>query len=116
MEIEVRLPGKGSSKSHGARPVLLIITMIQWIRTSRLSTKKSLYIRLSIKKSLSDLERAFARVGALVGDEARRLREALATFLALVGLVARVLRARECVCEREGGRERASGGSVPFFC
>jgi len=28
--------------AHGARPVHLIITMIQWIRTSRLSIKKSL--------------------------------------------------------------------------
>ena len=29
------------SKSHGARPVHLIITMIKWIRTSRLSIKDS---------------------------------------------------------------------------
>jgi len=29
--------------SHGARPVHLIITMIKWIRTSRLSIKNSLY-------------------------------------------------------------------------
>jgi len=28
--------------SHGARPVHLIITMMQWIRTSRLSIKNSL--------------------------------------------------------------------------
>jgi len=28
--------------SHGARPVHLIITMIRWIRTSRLSIKNSL--------------------------------------------------------------------------
>jgi len=34
--------GKGNSKSNGARPVHLIITMIQWIRTSRLSIKNSL--------------------------------------------------------------------------
>jgi len=33
--------GKGNSNSHGARPVHLIITMIPWIRTSRLSTKNS---------------------------------------------------------------------------
>jgi len=33
---------KGDSNSHGARPVHLIITMIKWIRTSRLSTKNSL--------------------------------------------------------------------------
>ena len=34
--------GKGNSNSHGARPVHLIITMIRWIRTSRLSIKNSL--------------------------------------------------------------------------
>ena len=34
-----------SSNSHGARPVHLIITMIQWIRTSRLSIKNSLSLR-----------------------------------------------------------------------
>jgi len=33
---------KGSSNSHGARPVHLIITMMKWIRTSRLSMKNSL--------------------------------------------------------------------------
>jgi len=36
------LPGKGNSNSHGSRPVHLIITMIKWIRTSRLSIKNSL--------------------------------------------------------------------------
>jgi hypothetical protein len=35
----IRLPGKGNSNSHGARPVHLIITMAKWIRTSRLSIK-----------------------------------------------------------------------------
>jgi len=38
-KVDVRLPGKGNSNSHGARPVHLIITMIKWIRTSRLSIK-----------------------------------------------------------------------------
>jgi len=38
----IRLPGKGNSNSHGARPVYLIITMVKWIRTSRLSIKNSL--------------------------------------------------------------------------
>ena len=42
MKVDVRLPGKGNSISHGARPVHLIITMIKWIRTSRLSIKNSL--------------------------------------------------------------------------
>ena len=40
-KVDVRLPGKGNSNSHGARPVLLIITMIKWIRTSRLAIKNS---------------------------------------------------------------------------
>jgi len=41
-KVDGRLPGKGNSNSHGARPVHLIITMIKWIRTSRLSIKNSL--------------------------------------------------------------------------
>ena len=41
---DARLPGKGNSKSHGARPVHLIITMIKWILTSRLSIKNSLSV------------------------------------------------------------------------
>ena len=42
IRVDVRLPGKGKSNSHGARPVHLIITMIKWIRTSQLSIKNSL--------------------------------------------------------------------------
>ena len=42
LNIVGRLPGKGNSDSHGARPVHLIITMIRWIRTSMLSIKNSL--------------------------------------------------------------------------
>ena len=38
---DVRLPGKENLNSHGARPVHLIITMIKWIRTGRLSIKNS---------------------------------------------------------------------------
>ena len=41
-KVDIRLPGKGNSNSHGARPVHLIITMIKWIRTSKLSIKNSL--------------------------------------------------------------------------
>jgi len=41
-KVDVRLPGKGNSNSHGARPVHLIITMIKWIQTSRLSIQNSL--------------------------------------------------------------------------
>ena len=36
-KVDVRLPGKGNSNSHGLRPVHPIITIIKWIRTSRLS-------------------------------------------------------------------------------
>jgi len=41
-KVDVRLRGKGNSNTHGARPVHLIITMIKWIRTRRLSIKNSL--------------------------------------------------------------------------
>jgi len=41
-KIDVRLPGKGNSKSRGERPVHLIITMIKWIRTRRVSTENYL--------------------------------------------------------------------------
>ena len=39
-EVDIRLPGKGNSTSHGARSTK-IISMIQWIQTSGLSIKKS---------------------------------------------------------------------------
>ena len=39
-KVDVRLPGRGNSNSHDARPVHLIITKIKW--TSRLSTHISL--------------------------------------------------------------------------
>ena len=38
-KVDAKLTGKRNSYSHGARPVHLIITMIKWIRTSRLSAK-----------------------------------------------------------------------------
>jgi hypothetical protein len=41
-KVDVRLPEKGNSNSHGARPVHLIISLIKWIRTSRLSIKNFL--------------------------------------------------------------------------
>ena len=41
-KVDVRLPGKGKSNSHGARPVHLIITLKKWIRTNRLSITSSL--------------------------------------------------------------------------
>ena len=56
MKVDVRLPGKGNSNSHGTRPVHLIITMIKWIRTSRLSIKKSLSRRSSLASCIAGFE------------------------------------------------------------
>ena len=41
-QVDVKLSAKWNSNSDGARPVHLIITMIEWFRTSGLSRKKSL--------------------------------------------------------------------------
>ena len=43
-KVGIRLPGKGNSNSHGARPVHQIISMIKLMRTSRLSIKNSLSV------------------------------------------------------------------------
>ena len=51
-KVDVRLPGKGDSNCHGARPVHRIITMIHWIRTRRLSIKNSLSLPFSLPPSL----------------------------------------------------------------
>ena len=40
-KVDARLPGKGNSNSHDARPVHLIITMMRWILTSRLKINNS---------------------------------------------------------------------------
>ena len=40
-KVDIRLSGKVNSNSHGARPVHQSISMIKWIRTSRLSMKTS---------------------------------------------------------------------------
>ena len=50
-KVDVRLPGKGNPKTHGARPVHPIITIIKWIRTSRLSIKNSLSTCAEARKS-----------------------------------------------------------------
>ena len=42
-KVGVRRTGIANSTSHGARPVHLIISMIKWIRTSRLTIQNSLY-------------------------------------------------------------------------
>ena len=41
-KVDARLPGKGDLNSHGAKPIHLIITVIELIRTSRLSIKNAL--------------------------------------------------------------------------
>jgi len=46
-KVDVSIPGKGNSNTHGARPVHLIISMIKWIRTSELSIQNSLWIPAS---------------------------------------------------------------------
>ena len=38
-KVDIRLPGKGNSNSHGARPVHPVISIINLIRTRRLSIK-----------------------------------------------------------------------------
>ena len=38
-KVDVRLPGECNSNSRGARPIHLIITMKEWIRTSRVSIR-----------------------------------------------------------------------------
>ena len=39
--VDVRLSEKGNSNSYGARPVHLVILMMKWIWTSRVSIKNS---------------------------------------------------------------------------
>ena len=41
-KVDARLPENGNSNSHGAGPVHLIIKMMKWVRTSRLSITLSL--------------------------------------------------------------------------
>ena len=50
-KVDVRLPGKGSSHSRGARPVHPIISMMKCIRTSRWSTKNSPSLRITLAGS-----------------------------------------------------------------
>ena len=63
-KVEVRPPRKGNSDPHGARPVHLIITMIKWIRTGRLSIKNSLSIPVRARV------REFARHEELISCKA----------------------------------------------
>ena len=43
-KVDIRLPGKRNSDSHGTRPVHQIISTIKWIRTRRLSIKNALSV------------------------------------------------------------------------
>ena len=61
-KVDVRLPGKGNLNSHGARPVHLIITMIKWIGTSRLSTKNSVSLRGERAKAAEESKQPPVRV------------------------------------------------------
>jgi len=67
-KVDVRLHGKENSNSHGARPVHLIIAMIKWIRTSRLSIKNSL-CRFSRRRAgrLEELGDVYTLLGNLKG-------------------------------------------------
>ena len=44
-QVDVKLPGKGNPNSHGTKPVHLIIKMMKWIRTSRLSINNSFSLK-----------------------------------------------------------------------
>ena len=44
-KVDVRLPGKGNSNTHGARPDHLIVTIMKWFWTSSLSIKNSLSLQ-----------------------------------------------------------------------
>jgi len=57
-KVDVELPGKVNSNSHGARPVRLIISMIKW--TSKLSIKNSLTGTLSQNAWKADTSRSMA--------------------------------------------------------
>ena len=56
-KVDIRLPGKGDSNSHGAKPVHQIITTIKWIRTRRLSVKNSLSLVVNFRggRQLADV-------------------------------------------------------------
>jgi len=43
-KVDIKLPGKGHSSSHGASRSIKIISMMKWIRASRLSRQNSLSV------------------------------------------------------------------------
>ena len=42
-KVDVRLPGKGNSTAHGARPVHLIMSIVKWIRGLVFEAHRLLY-------------------------------------------------------------------------
>ena len=46
-QVDTRLPGNGNSNPHGQGRSSKIISMIKWIRTSRVSIKKSLSLSVA---------------------------------------------------------------------
>ena len=62
-KVDIRLPGKRNSNSHGAR---MVHQKHRWIRTSRLSIKNSLSQRLNSKPSAAAERRGQARGRARV--------------------------------------------------
>jgi len=101
-KVDVRLPRKGNSTSHGAMPVHLIITMIKWIRTSRLSIKNSLSLRHSA--SVRCRRRSPAGVVVLLGSRflSHTTRsERKETFLASKGALGRAGTVQRGQAERQ---------------
>ena len=47
-KVDVRLPGKDNFNCHGARPVHLIITMMKWVGTGRLSIQNSFFMHVEM--------------------------------------------------------------------
>ena len=52
--VDIRLPGKGNSNSHGARTVH---QKHRWIRTSRLPIKNSLFVHLIVREEDAEVEK-----------------------------------------------------------
>ena len=69
---DARLHGKGNSNFHGARPVHQIISMIEWIRTSRLSIKNSVSVRVYRDRRGLGGEQARGAGGAGDGQRGRQ--------------------------------------------
>ena len=65
----MRLSGEGNSNSNGARPVHQIISMIEWIRTSRKSIKEWLSLDGVGRFLLVGLNRSVALLPVAIGGK-----------------------------------------------